>query len=273
VSTNFSKQLRFHCLNAPYRKKLGTISQIQNFSTNDSPVAKNSMESRAAVKQSHSGTLSTPKQLIQAVTNATAEQPAVDLHEAAAIQFDQSGRLPHADFEASHAPIRQSACQTAGQNRTDYSLDSASEAPCSKISRRVQNATLANEAKIYVGCAASSGDSNVHFAKVKFSEKANGLQSTPGQPGVFFSIHSTAKHPTEHYYDLSGISSKSCFCCAHTVATLRERWNPFKPGAIIYLIRKAKWISHFITQASYILPAILLQQPVFCQNLPEKSIF
>ncbi len=56
------------------------------------------------------------------------------------------------------------------------------------------------------------------------------MQRQPGQPGSFFSIHSTNQQPVNRVYDVSHKETKCCLCCTVTVASIHERWSPYKPG-------------------------------------------
>lgn len=60
------------------------------------------------------------------------------------------------------------------------------------------------------------------------------LQPQPGQAGSFFSILSTNQQPVSCIYELSHKQDK-CYhshaqCCFFTVASIKERWSPYKPG-------------------------------------------
>ena len=54
-----------------------------------------------------------------------------------------------------------------------------------------------------------------------------------GVAGRFFSIHSSAKQRIQRVHEMEVGQNKSCWCCAHSVATSNERWYPYKPGVLL----------------------------------------
>jgi hypothetical protein len=74
-------------------------------------------------------------------------------------------------------------------------------------------------------------------------------QRQPGQPGSFFSIHSTNQQPISCVYDLSKKETKCCLCCSVTTASIQERWSPYKPGMYDFVIYDHDVILPFAYQA------------------------
>lgn len=73
-----------------------------------------------------------------------------------------------------------------------------------------------------------------NFVYLAMPDKQDGepswLQPRQGQPGSFFSIHSTNQQPISCVYDVSQKETKYCLCCTVTAASIQERWSPYKPG-------------------------------------------
>ncbi len=84
---------------------------------------------------------------------------------------------------------------------------------------------------------ANSEGKRFNCVLVKFPDINDGaqrlLQTQPGQPGSFFSVVSTNQQPVSCTYELSQRQTKCHRCCMFSVASIRERWSPYKPGTHI----------------------------------------
>jgi hypothetical protein len=109
----------------------------------------------------------------------------------------------------------------------------------SKLSKRVSHTTsLPCEARIMVDYnklkhLSSDKKDRTECVVVELCEtkQASAFNPKPGDQGVFFSVHSSAKQTTESFYDILDPQT-SCLCCKHTVASLKQNWIPFQPGAM-----------------------------------------
>jgi hypothetical protein len=183
---NFSSDV-LHNLNIPYRKKLGTMNEIQNetnstrpttvlqgSNSTDPPNAANSMSSIRDSQQEHSA-VSAPSDTGANIVGKIAKRVRrpISLEEKAKISLQT---------------------EIVGRDGTNHIV-----------------VNLPTPQSIERLCPAAGGDTD-----------------------FFFSIHSSVMQQTHSYYDYadSSVQTKSCLCCTHKSVTLKEKWNPFKPGAL-----------------------------------------
>ena len=184
MSVADSAQLKFLC-----RKKIGSISQIQNDSS-----------SKKDDNSTHSSE-----------TNAATE-PIIASPPNAANSMLQGTQAQQADAPA--APDAQAN---------------------SKVTRRIPRPkSLEETAEIRIDRGPPSNQTErTDHVVVKLS---NPESLRAGDEGLFFSIHSTAtQRPQSYYdYDLSNAETKLSCCCPYKSVPLKEKTDPFKPGAVAH---------------------------------------
>jgi hypothetical protein len=185
---NFSCDV-LHNLKIPYRKKLGTLFEIQNdtYSTRPSNVLQDS-------------NLTDPPNAANSMSSIR-------------------------DSQQEHSAV--SAPSDTGTNIVG------------KIAKRVRRPiSLEEKAKISLqtDIVDRNGTNHTNHIVVNLPtpQSIERLCPAGGDTDFFFSIHSSAMHQAQSYYDYadSSVQTKSCLCCTHKSVTLKEKWNPFKPGPL-----------------------------------------
>jgi hypothetical protein len=186
-------ETRVGSLTLKYRKKFGSIAQVQSFSEDNSskpptgPEAANSMNAT----DQHNGGSSDAQPKGERLSSSNEQPPAAESTNVADAGDDTSSisvmpvvgiKIPKSTPQSSN-PVQQS---------------------------RHIILTLSKEQK----------------------DVAEMLQSQEGQAGSFFSIHSTIQEPIRYSlgrFPKEG-DPKCCLCCSYKTATFEEQWSPYQPG-------------------------------------------
>ena len=186
---NFSCDV-LHNLNIPYRKKLGTMYEIQNDTNSTRP------------------------------TNVLQGSNSTDPPNAA------NSMSSIRDSQQEHSAVP--APSDSGANIVG------------KVAKRVRRPnSLEEKAEISLQTSGILGRDGTKFTdhivvNLSTPQSIERLCPAGGDKDFFFSIHSSAMQQTHSFYDYadSSVQTKSCLCCSHKSVTLKEKWDPFKPGAL-----------------------------------------
>ena len=175
------------------------------------------------------------------------------------IQNDTNSTRPTNVLQGSNSTDPPNAANSMSSIRDSQQEHSAVPAPSDssanivdKVAKRVRRPiSLEEKAEISLQTSEISGAEKANYIVVNLSTPQSIQRLCPagGETDFFFSIHSSAMQQTHSYYDYadSSVQPKSCLCCSHKSVTLKEKWDPFKPGALPSVFVLALSPSFFLT--------------------------